>query len=245
MKVLAAILLLVTAVVVWHYWFAGSSNTNDSSSSEAYAVAAEPRIPSAVAVATTEQAESDASVSDTGSANELGDSEQAYTADAASDQTSAADPDFPDYLQVMLDGPFSLHTIPAPEGCTTIAGVLEEMRLETRDALWADRVEAELRAIWTSSGQKPLPLSVGCRSTICQVSAVGEISDDVGENYQSARRAFGLSDLAKEFSSMRQVSARRSFGDGEVKPVAVWVLTSNGNSAPREQPHCVSVLFSE
>lgn len=241
---LAAAVLFVAAVVTWQYWFAGSRNTNGPPAPEADAVAAEPRMPSAVVGETIEQAESDTGVSDTGSADEPGDSEP-HTAYAAIDQTSAVDADFPDYLQHMLDGPFSLHAIPAPEGCTAIADVLEEMRLETRDALWADRVEAELRAIWTSTGRKPLPLSVSCRSTICQVSAIGQVSDDVGSNYQTARGAFGSSDLATEFSSMRQVSARRSFGGGEARPVAVWVLTSNGNSAPGEEPHCVSALFSD
>lgn len=244
MKLLAAILLLVVAVFAWQSWFGSSSTLNDLSSVEVHAVA-EPEVSSTSGVANTEQVGSDTGVSvDSSVANEVDDMEQRYAPDATVDQTFAPAPNFPEYLRIMLDGPFSLHTISSPEGCmTNIAGVLEEMRLETRDALWADRVEAELRAIWTSSGQQPLPLSVGCRSTICQVSAVGQMSDDVGQNYRSASRDFRSSDLAMEFSSMRQIYGRRNFGDGELRPVALWVLVSNGNSAPREQPHCVYMLL--
>ncbi len=91
---------------------------------------------------------------------------------------------------VMLSGDFPLYlTVVArptpgesPSGCKETGVLLAEMAEETRDELWADRIERNLRKF---IGQHPhgFHVSVGCRATICQVSVVGDpdaLSPDSG-----------------------------------------------------------------
>jgi hypothetical protein len=83
---------------------------------------------------------------------------------------------------VMLTGDFPLYLTVVARPTGEIGGVREhtgalltEMAEEPRDAMWANRMERELREF---IGPHPHGFhdSVGCRASICQVSVVGEPS---------------------------------------------------------------------
>jgi hypothetical protein len=157
--------------------------------------------------------------------------------------------DFPPYLGAVANaGPSSLDA----RGCKSPSRLLADMSQESRDELWAPRVERELRAML---GQHPFgfQVSVGCRATICQITEIGAITeidpaddDEWRRHWGSFMRNFLNSPLASEFATSRFFAGRYSSDvtpePGEIPSgywdIAGFVLTSAGQATPSEPPDC-------
>lgn len=146
--------------------------------------------------------------------------------------------DYPPYLGAVASSWFPLRF---ESGCKSASGVLADMAEEPRDALWAPRMERELRALL-----EPHPLgfavSVGCRATICQLTAIGphatapEHSTEPSSVWGLFQRRLRASPIAREFATYRYFSGAQPMG--ELQFIDGIVLTSVGQASPDEPTDC-------
>ena len=146
--------------------------------------------------------------------------------------------DYPTYLGAVASKWFPHRS---ENGCKSPSAVLADMAEEPRDVLWAPRMERELRALL-----EPHPLnfavSVGCRATICQITAIGPHADAL-EHQTEAQRFWGLFQRRLRASPIaRELATYRFFGGmetmDELQAIAGFVLTSVGQASPDEPTEC-------
>lgn len=156
-----------------------------------------------------------------------------------------ASPDYPPYLGAVASKWFPDR---ANNGCKSPSALLTEMAEEPRDGLWAPRMERELRGLLETH---PLgfAVSVGCRATICQVTAIGPHADAL-EHEAESQRFWGLfqqrlraSPTAGEFATYRYFAGTEPMGDLQV--IAGIVLTSVGQASPDEPGDCAPFAPAE
>jgi len=133
--------------------------------------------------------------------------------------------DFPAHLEFATGHKTMLRT---PDGCKLATGLLAEMSEEKRDNRWAARIERELIAMLTRHMPPDLRLSVGCRSTICQVTAVSDANTERRANWFAFEKDVESSPIAHEFTSMRFFGGRSDASD--LRIVSGFVLTSAGQA---------------
>lgn len=150
--------------------------------------------------------------------------------------------DYPPYLGVVASKWFPPRM---GNGCKTPSALLAEMAEEPRDTLWAPRIERELRMLL-----EPHPLSfavsIGCRATICQVTAIGPHADAL-EHQAEVKRFWGIfqrrlaaAAVGPEFATYRYFSGMEPMG--ELKAIDGIVLTSVGQASPDEPASCASFV---
>lgn len=146
--------------------------------------------------------------------------------------------DFPSYLRFAVD-PQS--TMRSPDGCKHLFGVLSEMSGESRDELWAPRVERELRTLLE---QHPLGfrVSVGCRATVCQITNIGPVTAILeneaafGTYWSNFEDNLRNAPIASELATRRFFTAE--YPEDPTQAISGYVFTSVGQATPSEPPHC-------
>ncbi len=114
--------------------------------------------------------------------------------------------------------------------CRSSFQLAYELSKEPRNDWWAARVEPELRAVWEANENKASPISVSCRSTLCQVSGIREPEGDLALHWQGVVEQFRASDVAVEFSRIQPVAAG---GNGPL--LYAWLLVSRGNESTQAE----------
>jgi hypothetical protein len=153
--------------------------------------------------------------------------------------------DYPPYLGAVASSWFPFRF---ENGCKSPSALLTDMAEEPRDPLWASRMERELRALLESH---PLgfAVSVGCRATICQITAIGPHATAL-EHPTEAQRFWGLferrlraSPIAREFATKRFFAGVEP--RGTLEAIAGIVLTSVGQASPDEPADCAPFAPAE
>jgi hypothetical protein len=152
--------------------------------------------------------------------------------------------DVPPYLGYVMAMPTSNRD---PRGCKSPSRLLAEMSQESRDELWASRVESELRDLLEPH---PLgfPVSVGCRATFCQVTELGDLFAATGPANGLAEQAFWkdfrdrlrASPVAAEFASEHCFAGNYAPKQSTFPSlfIAGCIYTSSGQATPSEPADC-------
>ncbi len=152
--------------------------------------------------------------------------------------------DVPSYLGYVMAMPTSDRN---PRGCKSPSRLLAEMSQESRDELWASRVERELRDLLLPH---PLgfPVSVGCRATFCQVTEIGDPFAATGPAKGPVEQAFWkdfwdrlrASPVAAEFASEHCFAGTYAPKPSTFPPpfIAGCIYTSSGQATPSEPADC-------
>jgi hypothetical protein len=134
-----------------------------------------------------------------------------------------------------------------PRGCKSPSRLLAEMSQESRDELWASRVESELRDLLEPH---PLgfPVSVGCRATLCQVTELGDLFVAAGPANGLAEQAFwkDFRDRLRAGSVAAEFASEHCFA-GNYAPkqstfpslfITGCIYMSSGQATPSEPADC-------
>lgn len=149
------------------------------------------------------------------------------------------EPEFPAYLD------FAVHPgedLRDERGCLAgIAPILTEMSQQERDQLWSPQMEESLRNLL---GEHPLgfEVSVGCRQTICQLTAIGAVDKIienkamVGKFWTSFSHNFRNDAIAEEFVTVRYFTAENP--EDRSQDISGFLLTSGGEAGLAEPSYC-------